>query len=115
VSGLDRLATILRVIATLLRGFFSSLFREYVESLVYNTLITGVVKTVQNPDHNRWRAGASGTGWAATAIRDGIENWTGHQHHSWADVASDRGDRRHAEPGRGRRGRWAERRARSAR
>ena len=160
---LDRLATILRVIATVLRGFFSSLFREYVESLVYNTLITGAVKTIQNPDHNPlegwslWdalgiavtagiqapvnvgvsrlfnvmaagRAGlpllsepwsaakqaasplsvlglSIGPGWVATAIRegtesslagaltwgirDGVENWSGYQHHTWADVARD--------------------------
>jgi uncharacterized protein YukE len=160
---LDRLATILRVIATVLRGLFSSLFREYVESLVYNTLVTGAVKTIQNPDHNPlhgwsvWdalgivvtsgiqapvnvgvarlfnvvaagRAGLSLTsepwsaakqaasplslggltirpGWAATAIRegaesslagaltwgirDGVENWSGFQHHSWAEIARD--------------------------
>jgi len=160
---LDRLATILRVIATVLRGFFSSLFREYVESLVYNTLITGVVKTVQNPDHNPvegwsawdalgivvtagiqapinvgvarffnvvgaaragepllsepWSAAKQAAspltigrltiagGWASTAvregvesamagaltwgIRDGVENWSGYQHHSWADIARD--------------------------
>jgi hypothetical protein len=160
---LDRLATILRVIATVLRGFFSSLFREYVESLIYNTLITGAVKTIQNPDHNPlegwslWdalgiavtagiqapvnvgvsrlfnvvaagRAGlpllsepwsaakqaaspltvfglSIGRGWISTAIRegtesslagaltwgirDGAENWSGYQHHSWADVARD--------------------------
>src|SRR5262249_52455815 len=49
---LARLAEILDQIATVLRALFTALGREFVESLVYNTLITGVVKAWQNPDHS---------------------------------------------------------------
>jgi WXG100 family type VII secretion target len=63
-SVLDELAGILRAIATALRGItmvlrsvFPALGREFVESLAYNTLITGVVKWVRN--------GSPFAGWSA--------------------------------------------------